>query len=238
MSARRCPNCGGLVTADVEWCGQCFARLGPATAEREEGPEEAPSATEAVAQPETVAGESSSTRASSLDATSSSAVPGIRVIGEDRVVWDCPVCGQENELGSHTCSRCLTEFGRLFAEPEPPPRISPQRAAVLSLVVPGAGHVAAGRVADGLARAVVFAFTLGMVVAILTAGGGLGGPFFPLVVLFVGASTTLYMATAVDAYRAVRREPPLVSTRILLIGAAGLLLVAMAVLLIGGPRVP
>jgi hypothetical protein len=233
MTARRCPNCGGLVTADAEWCGQCFARLDTAAAEAAEGPEGAPSPVEGVAQSETVAGESRPPERSS-----SAAVPGIRVIGEDRVVWDCPVCGQENELGSRTCSRCLTEFGRLFAEPEPPPRISPERAAVLSLVVPGAGHVAAGRVADGLARAVVFAFALGMVVAFLTAGGGLSGPLVPLVVLFVGASTTLYVATAVDAYRAVRREPPVVSTRILLIGAAVLLLVAMAVLLIGGPRVP
>jgi hypothetical protein len=231
MSTRRCATCGGLVSADLEWCSQCFTRFdaagpataGPATAEEEQATEEA--ALRAASPP--VAGRPA-------NATPGTGQRAVRVVEEGRILWDCPVCGQENDLDTGVCSRCGTTFGRLFEEPEAPPRISPQRAAMLSLLVPGAGHVAGGHVADGLARGVIFAFALGMVVAILAAGSGLGGPLVPLVVLFMGAAATLYLATAVDAYRAVRREAPVLSTRMLLIGATALLLVAVAVLILGG----
>jgi hypothetical protein len=232
MSTRRCPACGGLVSADLEWCSQCFTRFddgGPETAPEEEATEGEPAGPESPAE-----GRSPPARPPAKAGTGGERA--VRVVEEGRVLWDCPVCGQENDLDTSVCSRCGTTFGRLFEEPEPPPRTSPQRAAGLSLLVPGAGHVAAGRVAEGVARAVIFAFTLGMVVAILGAGRGLGGPLVPLVVLFVGAAATLYLATAVDAYRAVRREPPVLSTRLLLIGATVLLMVAVAVLIIGGQR--
>lgn len=234
MSTRRCPACGGLVSADLEWCSQCFTRFD------DEGPETAPQG-EATATGGEPAGPGSPAEGSPppprAPAKAGTGEGGaVRVVEEGRVLWDCPVCGQENDLDTSVCSRCGTTFGRLFEEPEPPPRTSPQRAAALSLLVPGAGHVVAGRVAEGVARAVIFAFALGMVVAILAAGGGLGGPLVPLVVLFVGAAATLYVATAVDAYRAVRREPPVMSTRLLLIGATVLLMVAVAVLIIGGQR--
>jgi hypothetical protein len=236
MSTRRCPACGGLVSADLEWCSQCFTRFDDG------GPEAAPEeeATATATEGEPADPESPAEGRPAPDRASPEAGIGegraVRVVEEGRVLWDCPVCGQENDLETSVCSRCGTTFGRLFEEPQPPPRTSPERAAVLSLLVPGAGHVAAGRVAEGVARAVIFAFTLGMVVAILAAGGGLGGPLVPLVVLFVGAAATLYLATAVDAFRAVRREPPVLSTRLLLIGATVLLMVAVAVLIIGGQR--
>jgi RNA polymerase subunit RPABC4/transcription elongation factor Spt4 len=226
---RRCPSCGGLVTADAEWCSQCFARLdGPATG--------TPEGRSPTAPPERPAVVSEGERPPPAEPTGAkpSGPSGVRVVEGNRVVWDCPACGRQNDLDTDPCPTCGTAFGRVWQEPESPPRISQDRAMALSLVFPGVGHVAAGRVAEGLARAVVFAFTIGMVVAILGAAGGVGGPLLPLVVLFVGASATLYLATAVDARRAVAKEPPVLSTRMLLIGATVLLLVAMAVLLIGG----
>lgn len=232
MSTRRCPACGGLVSADLEWCSQCFTRFdhaGPETAPEEEAAEGEPAGRESPA-----AGRPAEAGGPAKAGTGEGRA--VRVVEEGRVLWDCPGCGQDNDLDTSVCSRCGTTFGRLFEEPTPPPRTSPGRAALLSLLVPGAGHVAAGHAAEGVARAVVFAFTLGMVVAILAAGGGLGGPLVPLVALFVGAAATLYLATAVDAYRAVRREPPVLSTRLLFIGATVLLLVVVAVLIIGGQR--
>jgi hypothetical protein len=231
MSTRRCPVCGGLVSADLEWCSQCFTRFEDAQPEREttERPE-------ANASPGNISPPADA--AEGRTRVTPSAVQGeraLRVVEEGRVLWDCPVCGQENDLAERSCTRCGTTFGRLFEEPTPPPRISPQRAAVLSLVFPGTGHVAAGRVADGLARGVVFAFVLTMVVVSLAAGG-VGGPLLSLVVLFAGSGATLYAATAVDAYRAVRQEPPVLSTRLLLIGATILLLVAVAILILGSNR--
>lgn len=36
---RRCPSCGALVSAEAEWCGQCYSPLGPRESER--GPADA-----------------------------------------------------------------------------------------------------------------------------------------------------------------------------------------------------
>jgi hypothetical protein len=160
---------------------------------------------------------------------------GVRVDAEG-IVWTCPVCQAENPLDRSACARCGSPFGRLFETQAPPPRISAERAAILSLVYPGIGHLASGKLADGMARAVVFAFSLGMVLAILLGGGDLGGPLVPLLVLFAGVSATLYVATSVDAYRSVHGDAPILSTRLLLIGATTLLLLAMVVLILGGSR--
>jgi hypothetical protein len=221
VTVRRCSNCGGLVGPDVEWCGQCYARVEPMWAEP--APERRQGSTEPGSAPEP-------------SARGAAAAPrGLRVDAEG-IVWTCPTCGSENPLDASACDRCGTRFGRLFETEAPPPRISAERAAILSLVYPGIGHLVSGKLADGMARAVVFAFSLGMVLAILLGGRALGGPLVPLLVLFIGVSATLYVATAVDAYRAVRGEPPVLSTRLLLIGATVLLLTAMVVLILGGSR--
>ena len=232
MTTRRCPVCGGLVSADLEWCSQCFTRFDDAQPEGEATGQSVEGVSLGTISPPADVDAERPTRVTPSVVQEGRA---LRVVEEGRILWDCPVCGQENELAERSCTRCGTAFGRLFEEPTPPPRVSPQRAALLSLVFPGAGHVAAGRVADGLARGVVFAFVLAMVVVILAAGE-LGGPLLPLVVLFGGSGATLYAATAVDAYRAVRQEPPVVSTRLLLIGATILLLVAVAILILGSSR--
>ena len=160
---------------------------------------------------------------------------GVRV-EDGEVLWSCPACGSENALDVRACARCGTPFGKLFEVHEPPPRVTAERAAALSLLFPGVGHIAARRVADGLARSVVFAFTLGMAVAILAGAGGLGGPLVPLLILFLGASACLYLATSVDAHRAVTGDPPVLTTRILLIGATVLMVLATGVLILGGAR--
>jgi hypothetical protein len=154
-------------------------------------------------------------------------------VDEGRIVWVCPMCSDENPMESQACTTCGTPFGRLFEEPGPPPRVSARGAAALSLVFPGIGHIVARHAADGLARAVVFAFTLTMFVTIL--GSPSGGPLTPLLILFGMASALVYATTPADAARAVRGEPPILATRVLLIGATGLLAAATLVLVLGGP---
>ena len=161
-------------------------------------------------------------------------MPSLRV-EDGEVLWSCPACGGENALDVRACTRCGTPFGKLFEVAEPPPPVTAERAAALSLLFPGVGHIAARRVPDGLARAVVFAFTLGMALAILL-GGGLGGPLLPLLILFLGASACLYLATSVDAYRSVTGDPPVLTTRMLLIGATVLMVLATGVLILSGGR--
>jgi hypothetical protein len=150
-------------------------------------------------------------------------------------VWECPACGTENGIEATTCRSCGTPFARLFEDDAPQPTIAPGRAVALSLLFPGLGHAAAGRVAEGVARAVVFAYTLITVVTILVSRAGEGlGPFTLLVVVSAMAGMALYVLTAMDAARLARGEPPILSTRVLLYGAVALMLLTMVMLVILG----
>jgi hypothetical protein len=132
---------------------------------------------------------------------------------------------------------CGTQFTQLFEEESAGPAIEPGRALRLSLLFPGIGHLAAGRGAEGLARAVVFAYALVTVITILVARVGEGlGPFLPLLLISAVAGGVLYAVTAVDAGRLARGEAPVLSTRALLYGAVGLMLVTLVVLVILGAR--
>lgn len=50
MEDRRCPNCSALVSADADWCGQCFASL------RAPAPDPVPAATTPVVAPDRTEG--------------------------------------------------------------------------------------------------------------------------------------------------------------------------------------
>jgi hypothetical protein len=224
---RRCPNCGGLVGADAEWCSQCFTRLDQdrqptATKQRpasEPGhdllPPGARPAPGNVAYPQ---------------------VSGIRVEGE-RVVWDCPRCGTENPIEEGACRACGASFGQLFEQEEAPARVPSGRAVSRSLLFPGLGHAAMGRTAEGWARGVVFGYAAATVVAILVmrAGSGLG-PFLALFVISVLAGIVFYALAAIDAGRLANGEPQILSPRGLLYGATALILLTVVVLVVIGIR--
>jgi hypothetical protein len=206
VSARRCPSCGGLVGEEAEWCGQCLAPLERA---RTGGPAPRSSAP--------------------------GGVPGapIRVEG-DRASWACPACGTQNPLEANACSSCGTPFSHLFERPgQGGPTVAPHRAAALSLLFPGIGHAAAGRVAEGVARGVVFLYTLGTGLAILLLGGG-SGILLPITAMSLAASAGLYALSAMDARRVAAGEPQLLSTRMLLYAGVGMMLLTLVVLAIGG----
>jgi hypothetical protein len=245
VSESRCPNCGGLVTADADWCGQCFAPLRPRAqseaqprpSEREEPdrpvtptvprPSEAaespPPSTPAVPRP-------------SEQASGPGGVSAIRVEG-DRVVWRCPRCDTENPIEASACSSCGAPFGKLFEDQTQRPSVPAGRAVRLSLLFPGLGHAALGRGAEGLARGVAFAYAAATVVTILVmrAGSGLG-PFLALFLLSAMAAAVFYGLAALDAGRAASGESPILSSRGLLYGASGLILLTVVVLVITGIR--
>lgn len=227
MSGSRCPNCGGLVAPDAAWCGQCLTRL-----DRPAGSD--PSVEAATRTPASEAGS-----APERPPPGPAAVPGAAAVRADgdEVVWACPTCGRENPIEAAGCAACGTPFGRLLEEaPEARP-VEPARLLAYSLLFPGAGHVAGGRVAEGLARAVVFGFAIGTVVAVFVARRGLGlGPFVPLVTVLVAAAAVLYGLTAADAGRLARGRPPLLTTRMLLYTATGLMLLTVVVLVVSGLR--
>lgn len=227
MSAARCPRCGGLVRPEAEWCGQCLAPLGvedqPAAPDLRTG--SAPSDEAIRATSEAPPGE---TRVPAKTAS----IPGAKVrSGEHGIVWDCPTCGTENPIEAAICSGCGSSFSRLFEQPTSAPKVDPGRALSLSLLFPGLGHVAAGQAAEGLARAVVFAYALITAIIVLVSRWGPGlGPFLPLFVICLLAAVPLYAVSAVDAGRAVRRERPVLSMRALLYGAAALIVTTVVIM--------
>jgi hypothetical protein len=106
----------------------------------------------------------------------------------------------------------------------------------LSLVFPGAGHVASGQTAEGVARGVIFGWVAIILALLLVRGGFRAGPHLPLVLIYAAAAVGLYWVTAVDAGRAAEGEGPLLSSRVLLYGFGGLILLTVAILFVLGMR--
>jgi hypothetical protein len=239
VTSRRCPNCGGLVGADAEWCTQCLTRLdrpGPSSSSAPSDPR-----TPAVDAPEIagpLGGQVPPPPGGPVGPSRAPAGGSGRPIrpSERGVVWDCPTCQSENPIEAMSCGVCGTPFGKLLEEPEPAPRSDPGRAMAYSLLFPGMGHVVAGRAADGAARAVIFAYAAATAIIILVMTGGEPGPFLSLLVASAAVAVGLYVVSAMDAARVARGEPPLVTARILLYGGAGLILLTVVVLVVVGLR--
>ena len=222
----RCPNCGALVSADADWCGQCFERLRHAPE-----PPLAPAMAAADVMPEPAEG-TSEPADRALAREPSDIGPSFRmtvdVTGieatESGTVWICPGCEQKNPMALSTCSVCGTPFARLFEEPETTPHVEPGRALALSLVLPGLGHWKLGRKGDAVARIVLVVWVVGAALALAVARSGKGlGPLASLFLLFVGSALILWLVSALDAYRIASDERPLVSARMLLWASAGLI---------------
>jgi hypothetical protein len=226
---RRCSNCGGLVGEGAAWCGQCLTPLA----------ERAGTAEESVARPQPGSSVSSGPNGQVAPRPSRANLGSgkIREAG-DGLVWKCPQCDLENPLDASACARCGTPFRSLFEKERVQASVDPGRAAALSLIFPGLGHRVLGRAAEGLARAVVFLWTMGMGVAILaTAGGFNAGPFLPVVVVLFAAAAVVYGTTAADAGRMARGDTPIMTSRMLLYGSTGLMFAVVAILVISGLRV-
>jgi len=211
VSERRCPRCGALVGADARWCGQCYAALEPTPEAERPRREPAPTGEEV--------------------AIIGGTIPAIRR-GPDGLVWACPSCGLANPIDARACARCATPFADLFGpEPARRPPPAPGRAAGLSLAFPGLGHVACGRGAEGVARAVLFLWALAFGVLLVTGGSG---AIAAVGWLFLAAAAALYGLTALDARRLASGETgQLLSSRVLLAMMAGLTLLSILAFVAG-----
>lgn len=195
------------MSAEAEWCGQCYTPLSAARTRAAEGTEPATAA-----------------------ALREAAGRGIEV-EEGRTTWVCPACETRNPIEASACGVCGTPFGRLFEEPEVGPQVDPQIAAVWSMVFPGLGHWRLGRRGDAIARFAMFGWSFGALLILLVSRFGKGGlgPTFPLFLVFLLASVTIYVLSAVDAYRIAAGEEPIVGSRALLWGSVGLIVLSMLV---------
>lgn len=233
--SRRCANCGGLLGDGAAWCGQCLTPVSrggdpPEPPLMEAAPLPAPNGE--------VEGNGLSPREKASPPRSARPMKGgrFRAVGEG-LLWACPQCDMENPLEALACVRCGTPFRDLFEEGPAKPSVDSSRAAALSLMFPGLGHRALGRTAEGLARAVVFLWTIGMGLAILLSAGGVdAGPFRPLLLILFGGAAIVYATTVADAQRIARGDAPIMTTRMLLYGSMGLMFVIVVMLVVSGMR--
>jgi ribosomal protein L40E len=198
----RCPNCSALVSADAEWCGQCFTSLRAVEAAPEPVSARVPGPLVTAEVPE-----------------------GGRV----EATWPCPTCGSPNPIEVDLCRVCGTSFAQLLRQQEEPPTVSPRDAFLWSLTFPGVGHAKLGRAADGIARGTLFVLTFGLTLVIVLSGVS-SGPVFGVVALLLVSALTLYLGSAAEAYRIAEGGAPFVSARALLWATVALIMVSVALL--------
>jgi hypothetical protein len=226
---RRCPSCGALATRDAEWCGQCLTVLAEPARPVPVGPTEVrrPGPSGNGAGPD---GVTPGTPAPAAVAPTEFRHP----IETDRASaegpsWTCPACGEGNPLALDECTVCGTSFKSLFRGGERPVDLDPRSATTSSLLLPGLGHIRLGRVAEGVARLVLFAWAVATAAMVVLSAPAEGlGPLGVLAAMFLAAALAVYVLSAVDARRGAEGAEPVLSTRALLYGSAGLVLLSMA----------
>jgi hypothetical protein len=184
----RCPACGARNTGGADWCTQCYASLGEATP---------PPPVEVATSPLPDPPPEGPATATATSATSASA-RDVRTVGDD-VEWRCARCRDWSPLLADACTTCggpRTGFGGPVHRPAPGPT-DRGRATAASVLLPGLGHLLAGRVGTGIARLVLGLSWLVGGVAIAAGAGG-GGRALPAIPLLLGA-VTVWAASIRDA---------------------------------------
>ena len=201
MEEARCPNCNALVSADAEWCGQCFTSLRVPEPEPEPAPRRVPAA----------------------------GIPSAGPTGA--ATWPCPTCGADNPIELDVCAVCGTSFAQLLRQDEEGqrPTVSPRDAFLWSLTFPGVGHAKIGRTPDGIARGTLFVLTFGLALVIVLSGVSTP-PVFAVVVLLLLSAMVIYLGSAAEAYRIAEGGSPFVSARTLLWATVALIMVAVSLL--------
>lgn len=217
----QCPSCGATNPDSAQWCGQCLHRFGQA--EPAVAAEPAPSAPSSPTAPAPRPAAS----------TSAGSAEGFRREGDD-LQWECPSCGQFNDIDDLNCVVCGTAFTERFRaaqEPEPPRNWS--AALAMSAVAPGAGHMSVGRYGSGVARLILF--LTWMAGALMLGVGGGSGAMLAVVPLLIGA-IVVWAGTMVDVQRLSQAQEELLVGRRLLFLVIGVLVLLGAGLLASAVR--
>jgi RNA polymerase subunit RPABC4/transcription elongation factor Spt4 len=210
MSDLRCPDCGALVSADAEWCGQCFRSL----AQPEPEPEPA---RPTVPEPARV-GEHPQAGAATPTAQAAKAP-----------TWPCPACGNLTPIELDACPVCGSTFADLMRHEGPRPTVEPGTAFVRSLAFPGLGHRSMGLGLDGLARGVLFAMLAALTLVVFGSGVH-SGPLLAVALLLLAMTLGVYLGSAYEAHRIAGGGGPIVATRTLLWVTVGVILGSVVML--------
>lgn len=213
----RCPTCGARNSPRAEWCSQCYAALGEST--EPSGPVDEADAPVEPAPGATVGRQTD-------EGEPDEVAHGFRQ-GDDGLEWGCAVCGAWNDLDAAVCGTCGEPFARTIAggdEPDLTPR-DPSTVLLASVVLPGAGHIALGRVGDGVVRAVTYLLWIGGALILLRGAT----PLLPVVPLLVGALGLLAVSVRDAVHLAEGGADQFLSPRVflwLVVGVVGALVAA------------
>lgn len=225
----RCDACGGLNPADADWCGQCLRRFSAP-------PPPPPRASDAV-EPE---------RAPLHVVTQEDApgAPPSHAVGTERgafkvtqqgVTWTCKACDSENPMESSSCAVCGTALAHTLRPPEPErPARDPNMTAMISLLMPGAGHGYLGLWPQAIARMVLQAWVLAAALI-----GAISGSLF-LGIIFGIASFALWLTSAHDSFREASGQPSLVLLKgraflWIVLGLLSILMIVVVMTALGAP---
>lgn len=234
MNKERCAFCGALNPADAEWCGLCLRRFPPP----EINVEPIESAAGILTGEETIetasTAETQTTESTDVARGVTPAARGAFTITEAGISWTCAQCATKNPLDASFCSVCGATFAETM-EPKParPPR-DPNLAALISLLLPGAGHAYIGQWAQAASRAVISVWVVFVVVVSLFAGGQANSTLMAAV--FGAVAFGLWVVGAHDAYREARNESRLVllKGKIFLWLVLGLLMLLFVMMVLTG----
>jgi hypothetical protein len=212
----RCAACGARNSDRATWCTQCYAPLGDAAAPPPGGPpadeppvtptSPAPGSQPPGSQPlgSPPLGSERSAPASSAAVPASDAAGGADRDVRDRdgvVEWRCRRCEAWSPLLSSTCTTCGGPREGFGEDPPTTAARVPDVSVLLavSVVLPGVGHLLAGRPGTGVARLLLWLLWLGPgLPAVLGAQGAVAA--LPGLVLLAGAAV-LWATTLVDVQR-------------------------------------
>ncbi len=215
----KCPSCGARNTTEADWCTQCYASFAPEAQEPATPSSEVPAAA-----PEGAVAASSEPSPPSSDATGQQMSASAPDIAEDvsprttistagdirdvdgHVQWRCPTCQTWVGLEESSCGTCgavRAGFGEPANATGGAVDVPEQTMLGTSVVVPGLGHILAGRTGSGITRLVLFLFWgIGGVWWLLSTQNGRA----PGLVLVLGA-LILWGATLVDANAIAKGRP-------------------------------
>ena len=140
------------------------------------------------------------------DARASDATVATPEVARDggSLTWTCPACEATNPIDSGACGRCGSAFTSFFAQPQKVAvRSMPSgRAVALSAVLPGLGHWALGRAGAGVARAILYVWTLGLSILLLARPPVAGRAVVRMVgIVFVLSAAGVWLVSMLETMR-------------------------------------
>jgi hypothetical protein len=189
------------VSADAEWCGQCFTSL------REPEPEPATASPPPPSEPAAAPGSAAAARPA---------------------FWPCTVCGAENPIALDVCATCGTPFATVMRGAARR-SVDPAAARKRSLLLPGAGHAVLGYPMDGFARGAVFVLSAAIALFLLLTVPHTA-LLLLAVGLLAAAAVGVYVLSLAETTQLSAGGGLIVPSRVLLWVAVGLMFLVVAVI--------